>query len=107
MAVRTRSNREFLRRSRRDDLPRQTEMPVLARDLHRGELVVAGGGEPGDDGLDELLGRRRARGEPGGRVPVEETAIEITLAVDQRRGSVVKPRNLDQPLGVRARLRAD
>src|SRR6266550_2503145 len=107
MAVHTRSNREFLRRSRRDDLPRQAEMHVLARDLDLGELVVSGGGEPGDDGLDELLGRRRASGEPDGRVAAEEIAIEIALAVDQRRRSAVKPRNLDQPLGVRAGLRAD
>src|SRR5437763_657021 len=86
---------------------RETESAPSARHLDLGEVVVADGRQPRDDGLDELLGRRGTRGEPDRGVTVEQAPIQIALAVDQRRGGALEARDFDEPLRVRARLRAD
>src|SRR5215212_2336076 len=71
--------------SRRDDLPRQAEMHVLAGDLDLGEVVVARSRKPGHDGLHELFRGRSPGRETDRGVAVEQVPIEIALAVDQRR----------------------
>src|SRR5436190_17485532 len=107
MAARRRSNTESRQRSCRNHLTRQTKMHVFARYLDFGKFVIAGRREPGDDRLDELFRRRSAGRETDRRVAVEQAAIELALAVDQRRRSAAQSRDLHEPLRVRARLRAD
>src|SRR5579884_4199079 len=82
-------------------------MDVFLRDRDLLRQRVAGLGEPLGRAADELVGRRGAGGEADRLVPVQQRGVELALAVDQRRLRARRLRDLDEPLRVRARLRAD
>ena len=67
-------------------------MNVLARDGDLFVLVVPGLGEPGEHGLDELLGRRGAGGDADDLVAVEQRLVDRVLVVDQPRLARRAPR---------------
>src|SRR6185312_4375571 len=88
-------------------LPWQTEVDVLAGDLELDQLGVPRLGEPRHDGLDQLLRGRGTRRQPDRLMPVEQQAVELALAADQRGLRAVQTGDLDEPLGIGAGLRAD
>src|SRR5580704_3945819 len=63
--------------------------------------------EGADDFLDQPLGRRRARGQPERAHSVEHRGLDVGDRIDQERARTTHPRDLDQPVRIRALLRAD
>src|SRR6185437_15037162 len=86
--------------------PRQAEVDVLPRDRDLLDVAVPEHAEPLNRPLHELFRRRGARGEPDDLV-LGDILRQLALAVDQLRSRPRVPRNLDEALRVRARLRAD
>ena len=79
-------------------------MHVFSRDRHLDDLTVAQRGEPLDRGFDELARSRGAGGQTDDVVPGDQVLGERALAVDQLRFRPGDPGDLDEALGVRARL---
>ena len=82
-------------------------MHVLARDGHLLQLVVAALRQTRGHEPDELLGSRCAGGQPDRLVPVDELSGSSLSPSISCASAPAQPRHLDQPLRVRARLRAD
>src|SRR6266581_6386112 len=65
------------------NLAGQPEVDVLARDGDLLELIPAELCQSRKRRLDQLLGRRRTRGQPDRGVPVEQGRVQLALALDQ------------------------
>src|SRR5206468_6408392 len=91
----------------RADLARQLEEDVLGDPVQTVDPGDAALAKPADDPADERLRGGCAGGQPHALLALEPRLLDPALVVDQVRLDAARPRDLDEPVRIRAVARAD